>query len=124
MTPLRQALTDYLTMRRALGYQLARAEKLLGQFLTYLEHLGETHVRTDPALAWATQPTGTNPSGWACQRLTVVRGFAAHLQTIDPATEIPPADLLRWRARRATPYLGFALTSASVPSRFPQQLHR
>jgi integrase len=105
MTPLRQALTDYLMMRRALGYQLARAEKLLGQFLAYLEDLGETRVRTDTALAWATQPTGTNPSGWACQRLTVVRGFAAHLQTIDPATEIPPADLLRWRARRATPYL-------------------
>lgn len=105
MTPLRHALTDYLAMRRALGYQLARAEKLLGQFLTYLEDLGETQVRTDTALAWATQPTGTNPSGWACQRLTVVRGFAAHLHTIDPATEIPPADLLRWRARRATPYL-------------------
>ncbi len=63
MTLLRQALTDYLTMRRALGYQLARAEKLLGQFLAYVEDFGETRVRTDTALAWATQPTGTNPSG-------------------------------------------------------------
>jgi integrase len=92
-------------MRRALGYQLARAEKLLGQFVTYLEDLGETHVRTDTALAWATRPTGTSPSGWAAKRLSVVRGFAKHLSTIDPASEIPPADLLRWRARRATPYL-------------------
>lgn len=105
MTGLRHALADYLAMRRALGYQLARAEKLLGQFLTYLEDLGETHVRTDTALRWATLPTGTKPSGWASKRLSAVRGFAAHLHTIDPATEIPPADLLRWRARRATPYL-------------------
>lgn len=105
MTGLRHALADYLAMRRALGYRLARAEKLLGQFLTYLDDLGDTHLRTDTALAWATLPTGTNPSGWACQRLSAVRGFATHLQTIDPSAEIPPADLLRWRARRATPYL-------------------
>jgi len=105
MTPLRQALTDYLAMRRALGYQLARAEKLLGQFLAFLEHQGETHVRTDSAVAWATQPTGTSPRAWAAMRLSVVRRFAQHLSTFDPATEIPPTDLLPWRARRATPYL-------------------
>jgi integrase len=105
MTRLRHALADYLTMRRALGYQLARAEKLLAQFLTYLEDRGDTSLRTDTALAWATLPTGTTPSGWASQRLSVVRGFAAHLHTLDPATEVPPPDLLRGRARRATPYL-------------------
>jgi len=105
MTSLRHALADDLAMRRALGDQLARAERLLAQFLTYVEDLGETHLRTDTAFAWATLPTGTNPSGWASQRLSAVRGFAAHLHTIDPATEVPPPDLRRWRARRATPYL-------------------
>jgi len=34
-----------------------------------------------------------------------VRGFASHLHTIDPATEVPPADLLPWQRCRATPYL-------------------
>jgi hypothetical protein len=34
MNPLRQALVDYLAVRRALGYTLARPEKLLAQFLT------------------------------------------------------------------------------------------
>jgi hypothetical protein len=29
MSPLRQSLADYLAMRRALGYQLDRQEKLL-----------------------------------------------------------------------------------------------
>jgi integrase/recombinase XerD len=34
MSPLRQALADYLAVRRALGYKLAYAEKLLGQFVS------------------------------------------------------------------------------------------
>ena len=75
MTPLRRALADYLAMRRALGYRLVRAEKLLAQFLAYLEDCGETRLRTETALAWATLPTGTDPSWWA-SRLTLVRGFA------------------------------------------------
>jgi len=105
MTPLRQALAEDLAMRRALGYRLARAEKLLGQFVAYVEARGETHLRTETALAWATRPTGDQPSGWASQRLGLVRGFATHLHTLDPATEIPAPDLLAGRARRATPYL-------------------
>ena len=103
MTSLRHALADYLAMRRAMGYRLARAEKLLAQFLTYLDDCGETRLRTETSLAWATLPTGADPSWWT-SRLTVVRGFATYLHTIDPATQIPPADLLPARARRATPY--------------------
>lgn len=104
MTPLRQALVDYLAVRRALGYTLARPEKLLAQFLTYLEDLGEVHLRTEVVLTWATRPTGADRSWWS-SRLSIVRGFAAHLHTIDPVSEVPPADLLPWRRCRATPYL-------------------
>ena len=53
MSPLRQALADYLAVRRALGYKLARPEKLLGQFITYLEEAGAATVTTGHALAWA-----------------------------------------------------------------------
>jgi len=35
----------------------------------------------------------------------VVRGFARHLQALDPATEVPPVGLLAGRNRRAVPYL-------------------
>lgn len=104
-TFLRCSLADYLAMRRALGYRYVRPEKLLGQFLTYLEDRGETTLRIDSALTWATLPSGTNPSGWAGQRLSTVRRFAVHLRTIDPATEVPPRELIPWRPRRATPYL-------------------
>lgn len=104
MSPLRQALVDYLAVRRALGYNLERPEKLLAQFLTYLENLGEDRVTTETAFAWATLPTGGHRSWWS-YRLSVVRGFAAHLHAIDPESEVPPADLLPWRRCRATPYL-------------------
>jgi integrase len=104
MNPLRQVLVDYLSVRRALGYKLVRDEKLLAQFLTYLEDLGQQRLSTEAALAWATLPTGVHRSWWSC-RLSIIRGFAAHLKTITPETEVPPSDLLPWRPCRATPYL-------------------
>jgi len=103
MSPLRQALAGYLAVRRSLGYQLARPEKLLGQFITYLEDAGAATVTTDHALAWAVLPGGN--ANWHAHRLSVVRGFAAYLRTIDPSAEIPPAGLIPARPRRATPYL-------------------
>lgn len=126
MSPLREALVDYLAVRRALGYKLVRPEKLLAQFLTYLDGLGEKRLRTETALAWATLPTGGHRSWWS-YRLSAVRGFAAHLRAIDPATEVPPADLLPWRPCRATPYLYSdeditALIAAAATLRTPHRV--
>jgi integrase len=104
MNPLRPALADYLRVRRALGFKLTRAEKLLDQFLTYVERCGETHLRLRTMLAWATQP-GHEQSGWPAYRLAIARRFASYLHAIDPETEVPAADLLPWRQGRATPYL-------------------
>jgi len=104
MSALRQALADYLAVRRVLGYRLVRAEKLLGQFLTYVEDRDENHLTTDTAVAWATLSPEAHRS-WAATRLSIVRRFAAHLRGIDPATEVPPVDLLPGRTCRATPYL-------------------
>ena len=104
MSNLRQALVDYLTMRRALGYKMDKAERLLGQFTAFAEERGETHVRTETALTWATRPAGADVI-WTSRRLAEVRLFARHLRTLDPRTEVPPADLLPARGRRATPYL-------------------
>jgi integrase len=61
-------------------------------------------VTTRLALDWATLPQDALPSWWAA-RLRVVRGFARHLQALDPATEVPPAGLLTGRNRRAVPCL-------------------
>jgi integrase/recombinase XerD len=104
MSRLRQALADYLAMRRALGYKLICAERLLGQFISYLEECGELTITIEHALAWATLPANSHPS-WPSTRLETVRHFATHLQVVDPATEVPPPDLLPRRRRKSTPYL-------------------
>ena len=104
MSPLRQALFDYLAVRRSLGFKLGRAAGLLAQFITYAEERGEQHLRISTMLAWATLPVNRHRN-WLAKRLSIVRGFASHLHTIDPATEVPPADLLPWQRCRATPYL-------------------
>lgn len=104
MSSLREGLTDYLTIRRALGYKLVRAGKLLAQFLTYLEGIGARTVTTEHAIAWARLSAGGNVNWWA-HRLSVVRCFATYLRTLDPRTEVPTADLLPVRPQRATPYL-------------------
>jgi len=103
MTALRHALADYLALRRTMGARLVRAEKLLAQFLTYLEEREQTRLRIADAVAWATEPTDADLNWWA-HRLGAVRGFATYLHTIDPATQIPPAHLLPTRPLRATPY--------------------
>jgi integrase len=104
MSPLRQALVDYLAVRRSLGFKLGRAEGLLLQFVNYAEERGEQHLLTSTMLAWATLPVNTHKN-WLAKRLSIVRGFASHLHTIDPAAEVPPTDLLPWQRCRATPYL-------------------
>ena len=101
---LRDALGDYLRMRRALGYRLVRPEKLLTQFLDHLDATGSEAVTVEAALAWSCSPTGGEVNWWA-YRLSVVRGFASYLHTLDPTVEVPATDLLPWRARRAIPYL-------------------
>lgn len=103
MSPLRDALSDYLAVRRALGFKLARVEKLLCQFLAYLHEQGQVRVTVEHALRWATLAGGGD--AWRAMRLGAVRGFAAYLHSIDPAHEVPAAGLLPDPPHRGTPYL-------------------
>jgi len=104
MSPLQQALADYLSIRRALGFKLEQAERLLAQFVAYLHDHNADAPTIDHALAWARLPAAAAPRWWA-HRLSTVRGFAAHLHALDPRAEVPPPGLIRCGPRRATPYL-------------------
>jgi integrase/recombinase XerD len=119
---LQQAAADYLQVRRSLGYKMARPEKLLAQFTSYLEQASAVTVTTEHALAWSVLPGG-DPS-WHAYRLAVVRGFATWLATTDPDTQVPAAQLIPSRKTRATPYLYAdaeitALIAAAAMLRFP-----
>ncbi|MBI2402003.1 MAG: tyrosine-type recombinase/integrase [Gemmatimonadetes bacterium] len=104
MTRLRYRLGQYLQVRRALGYKLERAGRLLPDFVTFVHQARAAFITTELALAWATQsPRGT--PAWAAARLSLVRGFAQYVRALDPRTEIPPATLLPHHRLRRTPYL-------------------
>lgn len=102
--PLRDRLAAYLALRRALGYRLARPEKLLNQFLDHLERSGTSTVTVAAALDWARLPAG-GASNWWAYRLSAVRGFATYLHALDPMHEVPASELLPQRPLRASPYL-------------------
>ena len=104
MTVLAVEVERYLTIRRSVGFKLARAEKLLADYLCYLDRVGDKIITVDNALAWACLPAA-GTSNWRGHRLSVVRAFARHLHAIDPTHLVPPAGLLPTRSHRAVPYL-------------------
>jgi integrase len=104
MMPLRQAIRQYLALRRSLGYRLREAAGDLAHFATFLEQKGAEVITVALALEWAL-PGAAVPLPTATRRLTAVRGFARHWQASDPRTEVPPVGLLPVRGRRARPHL-------------------
>src|SRR5689334_23224401 len=104
MNTLRQAVQEYLSLRRSLGFKLQDAGKGLIDFVTFMERHRTSHITQALALAWAQQPVNAQPALWA-QRLSFVRGFARHRSATDPRTEIPAQGLLPFQPKRARPYL-------------------
>jgi len=104
VSALSEHVEDYLRLRRSLGYKLERAGLVLPQLVAHLEAAGVGTVTTELAVAWARLPARATPNHWA-QRLAIARGFARYLQTIDPATEVPPPGVFPVRRHRPAPYL-------------------
>jgi integrase len=104
MISLRQAVQDYLAMRRSLGFKLRDMGYCLHHFVSFMEKEGASCITAELALRWAQQPGGVLPAHWAT-RLSYVRTFARYWSATDPRTEIPPTGLLPYRTKRARPYL-------------------
>jgi integrase len=102
MTGLRSALKRYLNMRQGLGYKYQDQARQLSEFVSFMEARKATTITTKLALAWATLPPRSDIS--SAMRLTVVRGFARHVASIDPKTEVPPNGIFPQR-RRPRPYI-------------------
>lgn len=96
---LREAITEYLQIRRALGFKLQRAEHLLSQFVDFMKREKAQFITTELALRWATERTNCHPGRWA-HRLSLVRCFARFRRATDPRTEVPPTGLMTRRYRR------------------------
>lgn len=104
MKCLRDALAEYVKVRRALGSQFRWPGSALRRFIDFIEHEGATFITTDLAVRWATEPTGVQRATKAA-RLSMVRRFAAWLSVFEPRTQIPPPRLIEARHRRNAPYI-------------------
>jgi integrase/recombinase XerD len=104
MSPLQQAVVDYIEMRRRLGFKLHYANVALLNFVSFLDQQGTSQITIPLALEWAQQHPAGRPVEWA-RRLSVVRGFARYWSATDVRTEVPPWGLLPHRPRRARPYV-------------------
>jgi integrase len=91
-------------MRRALGFKLETQGPRLMSFVRFCEERSAGRVTTDLAVEWAAR-TASRSEAYQARRLDVVRIFARHLQALDPATEVPPDDVLSRRQWRIPPYL-------------------
>ena len=99
---LHEQITDYLAMRRGLGFQLANAEWWLAEFARYAEQLDhEGPITTDLMVRWALM-TRTRDPVQAARRLAAVQAFARHQSVFEPETEVPPVGLLGSSTRPRT----------------------
>lgn len=103
MNTLREALQEYIDLRRVLGYKMHCEGLLLPRFVSFMEERRAEHISTRLALEWA-QHAPVQPAECA-RRLCFVRGFARHRSATDSRTEIPPIGLLPHRSTRARPHL-------------------
>lgn len=103
MSALREALKEYLALRRGMGFKMLDAGRLLPRFVQFLDDIGEQHITVRRSMQWV-QEGNVQPAEWA-RRLCFVRGFARFRSATDPRTEIAPPQLLPYRSRRARPYL-------------------
>jgi integrase/recombinase XerD len=101
---LSDALEDYLAQRKALGFKLRLATRLLRRFVDFLDREEAEVLTVKMALDWAQQPPEAQPATWA-GKLTMIRGFATYLHALDPRTEVPPLGLIATRFRRRKPFI-------------------
>src|ERR1700693_4783150 len=95
----------YVAVRKALGYACRSEEKLLKNFVQFLElNRVSGPIRAQTAIEWVCASThGPAPSGQT-NRLRVVRGFLSHLQAFEFETEVPTPGVLA-PILRPLPYL-------------------
>ena len=111
MSALRQAAEDYLRIRRALGFKMENAGRLLPQFLDYLESVGAETITTEHAVRWATLPSAANPVWWGLRLTRRPRVRAL------PADDRPDARSCRRSASCPPPPAGDGRPRTSTPRR-------
>jgi len=103
MNTLREAVEQYLSMRRNLGFKLREDGARLFDFVNFMEQHRAYYITHRLALDWA-QQSSVRPSEWP-RRLGFVRVFARYRSVSDPRTQIPPNGVLPYKRALARPYI-------------------
>lgn len=102
-TMVRQAHA-YLDYRRAFGYDLRHAGKLLLNFAKYADRSGRRGpLTTELILRWVNLPKAAS-ANYRGGRLSLIRGFARYLAARDGQTEVPDQRLMP-RVFRSRPHI-------------------
>jgi len=104
MNSLRESVSDYLELRRSLGFRLKKDERLLRDFADFMQRRHASHITAKLAVKWARQPASTD-ANYLAGRLRAVRSFARHRILTDARTEVPPTDLLPRRQSSFQPHI-------------------
>lgn len=92
----------YLALRNALGAKLREVARNLRDFARFADARGDTHVRTEAAVAWATQ---ASTADGRYRRLMDVIRLGRFLHAEDPAHQVPPRHVFVSQKGRQTPYI-------------------
>lgn len=104
MNSLHASVSEYLELRRSLGFRLKKDERLLLDFADFMGQCHATHITAKLAVKWAQRPASTDPN-YLAGRLRAVRSFARYRILTDPWTEIPATDLLPRQRSTFRPYI-------------------
>src|SRR5690242_12664150 len=98
-------LEAYLALEKALGFSLRARERLLRDFVTFVEARDlKGPIRAQIALDWACSASEHCGISGKAARLSIARRFLFHLSTVIPDTEVPSSTLLA-RPLRRKPFL-------------------
>jgi len=104
MNGLRDAIEQYLALRRSLGFELRIQAGILRRFANFAEREKASYVTTGLVLRWVDTLTHALPAT-AARSVGVVRRFAIWQTGLDSRTEVPPPRLVASRYERRLPFL-------------------
>lgn len=99
---LSDQISNYLALRRAVGFKLNTVETYLRSFGNFASARGDTHVFGNTVIDWAAQARSANSRA---RRLEVATRFARFVHAEDTRHEIPPNHVFCKRIHRRAPYL-------------------
>lgn len=100
---LRNTINNYVALRRAMGFKFYSQNSLLQCFAAFAEKRGDTHIRRQTVLEWAS--LAPSPAQ-RHNRLLIVRRLAMAIEPEDKRHEVPPADAFGHRtSERRKPYI-------------------